>query len=91
MAFAKNASFKSSGVILDHHIVNLPSLLYHPSLVCILFGMPSLHFECFLSLVSVLFCSVTVRPKPKKNVSLKCNHNPRTGSSIDSLVVVPSI
>ena len=34
--------------------VNLPSLLYHPYLVCTLFGMPSLHpftFLMFLSLV----------------------------------------
>ena len=34
---------------------NLTSLLYPPYLVCILFGMPSLHpftFKCFVSLVS---------------------------------------
>ena len=28
--------------------VNLPSLLHHPYLVCILFGMPSLHLFTFL-------------------------------------------
>ena len=36
--------------------VNLPSLLYHPYLVCTLFGMPSLHpftFLMFLSLVNI--------------------------------------
>ena len=31
---------------------------------------------------------VTVRPKPKKNISFKCNHNHRNG--IDNLVVAPS-
>ena len=42
--------------------VNLPSLLYHPYLVCTLFGMPSLHpftFLMFLSLLALLLMMTT--------------------------------
>ena len=55
-----------------------------PYLVCILFGMPSLHLHTFLLFFKSCFdtflmlISVTVRPKPKKNISFKCNHNPTT-------------
>ena len=43
------------------------AFMRYPYLVCLLFGMPSLHLFAFLSLVSVLF-SVTVRPKPISSV-----------------------
>ena len=50
----------------------------HPYLVCILFGMPSLHPFTFSMFFKSCFCtflmliSVTVTPKPK-NISFKCN------------------
>ena len=34
--------------------VHLPSLLYHPYLVCILFGMPSLHHFTFLMFFNII-------------------------------------
>ena len=77
--------------------------MHHPYLVCILFGMPSLHlftffnvlflyfFDVNLSIDSGSMISVTVRPKPKKNVSSVTMHNTRTWNSIDSLVVIPGM
>ena len=60
-----------------------PSLLYHPYLVYILFGMLSLHLFTFLlfffGLVSVLFFYVNSQLQlDPKNISFKCNCNPRT-------------
>ena len=46
----------------------------------ILFGMPFLLF--FLSCFCTLLISATVRPKPEKNISLKCNHNPETALTV---------
>ena len=48
------------------------ALLHYPYFVCILFGMPSLHLLMFLKSYFCPFLmlnSVTVRPKPKKNIS----------------------
>ena len=50
-----------------------------------------LQFECFYFLVTVLFLlltSVMVRPKPKKDISFKYNHNPKTWTGVDSLVAI---
>ena len=38
-----------------------------------------------------MLISVTVTPKPKKNISIKCKYNPRTRNGIDNLVVVNNI
>ena len=57
---------------LNAGIALLRSKLYHPYLVCILFGMPSLHpftFLMFLKVLFLCFISVTVRPKHKNNIS----------------------
>ena len=51
------------------------AFMRYPYLVCILFGMPSLHLFTFFMFFKSCFCtflkliSVTVRPKPKKNIS----------------------
>ena len=47
-------------------------------------------FSCFFD-VNLSYSMVAVIAKPKKNISFKCNHNPRTGNGIDSLLVVPSM
>ena len=60
------ASFSHKG--LCKFTFTIISSLY---LVCVLSGMPSLHlFTLLMFFKSCLwaFCSVTVRPKPKKNV-----------------------
>ena len=49
------------------------AFMHYPNLVCILFGMPSLHLftffkSCFCTFLMLI--SVTVRPKPKKNISI---------------------
>ena len=36
-------------------LCKLPSLLYHPYLVCTLFGMPSLHLFTFLMFLSLVY------------------------------------
>ena len=49
--------------------VNLPSLLYHPYLVCILFGMPFLHPFIFL----IFFKSCIIKKcSPGLGVSVPC-------------------
>ena len=51
------------------------AFMHYPYLVCLLFGMPPLHLFTFLMFFKSCFCtflmliSVTVRPKPKKNIS----------------------
>ena len=44
-------------------------------------------FSCFCTFLVLM--SVTVRPKPKNNISFKCNHNPRICNGMDGIVVVP--
>ena len=60
---------KMSNVKTMHGLgfVNLPSLLYHPYLVCILFGMPSLHLFTFLMFLKSCFCTFLV-------LDLKCDY-----------------
>ena len=50
------------------------AFMHYSYLVCILFGMPSLHLFTFLMFKScfctfLMLISVTVRPMPKKNIS----------------------
>ena len=56
------------------------AFMHHPYLVCVRFGMPSLHlftFVYFLFLCFLMVIPVTVRPKPEKTF-FKCNYNFRT-------------
>ena len=51
--------------------VNLPSLLYHPYLVCTLFGMPSLHpFTFLIFLILVQFSTGHLSPLPIAMVNI---------------------
>ena len=49
------------------------AFVHYPYLICVLFGMPSLHLltfflkSCFCTFLMLI--SITVRPKPKKNIS----------------------
>ena len=50
--------------------VNLPSLLYHPYLVCTLFGMPSLHPFTFLMFLSLVYYSIDSKPYVRYTICL---------------------
>ena len=47
--------------------VYLPSLLYHPYLVCILFGMPSLHLLMFFKSCTI-YISITIVQNYRENI-----------------------
>ena len=80
------ALLRATYALVHEGFVNLPSLLYHPYLVCIPFGMPPLHPFTFLMFFKSCFCTfLMLISVTKPNLSKLVNYG------IDNLIVVPSM
>ena len=68
------------------------AFMHHPYLVCILFGMPSLHLFTFLMIVFLYFFGVNLSYLTQRRVFFssvrRCDKLPQNLNSIDSLVVL---